>query len=228
MADFNTEAYARIMRPTDHAFNWQWDQYRPTNRQDYIRIVAKVRGAWPREVASDLRVCNEHIVMGWDWFEHVVAQRVEARLEQHAGAVDEPRARLFVGYLEAMTANMNEMYYEEGEEEDEDEDSSYEFVTSTSSYLRSHNSQSTRSRIAGIRHNLELQHNSESHFVRERQRLEREYDIIMELVDVGSIHPFGNMEFRIMDKAGRVVGPVKHAIGFSYIGETAVFYQLKN
>jgi hypothetical protein len=131
MADFNTAAYAWIMTLTDYAFNVQWNQFRPTEREDYIRIVSEVRTYWTREQASDFRVCYEHVVMGWDWFEQVVAQRVEARLREYPGAANTAHARLFLGYLGAMTANVNEIYFAQGdgevwsedeEEEDEIED----------------------------------------------------------------------------------------------------------
>jgi hypothetical protein len=88
---------------------------------------------------------------------------------------------------------------------------------------------STRScnRIVESHRDRELRQYRQSHFRQERRRLERHYDIIMELPDVGPIKPLGNMQFRVKNKAGVVIGVVKNVHGYSTVGDSAVFWRLK-
>jgi hypothetical protein len=107
MADFHTAAYARIMMLTDNCFNWQWTHFKPTDREDYIRIVGEVCQAWAHEATPGFRVCHDHVRMGWDWFEYVVARRIKARLQQ-VGALNTPRGQWFIRYLDVIVDNLDE------------------------------------------------------------------------------------------------------------------------
>jgi hypothetical protein len=98
MDDFNMAAYTQLMTLADNAFNVQWNQFRPQGREDYTRIGRDLNVSWDREAANGYYVCYEHIVMGSEWLEYVVAQRVAARLRQYPGAVDTTHARSFLRY----------------------------------------------------------------------------------------------------------------------------------
>jgi hypothetical protein len=84
------------------------------------------------------------------------------------------------------------------------------------------------SRVHEPRCDRELRQYRQSHFQQERRRLERHYDIVTELNDVGRIRLLGNMEYRVKNKAGRAIGVVRNVHGYSLVGECAVFWRLKS
>jgi hypothetical protein len=81
--------------------------------------------------------------------------------------------------------------------------------------------------MAEARRKRELQHYRQLHFERERRHLEHEYDIVMQLKDVGPVFPMGNMEFPVKNKVDVDIGVANDAFEFSYIGVCAVIYRLK-
>jgi hypothetical protein len=78
---FNTVAYSWVMAQTDVAFDQQHGDWRLRGAEDYIRIIGIVCTAWFRTWGKQVRICQDHIDVGKDWMELVIANRIKRRLE---------------------------------------------------------------------------------------------------------------------------------------------------
>jgi hypothetical protein len=350
MPNFQHDAFARIVSITDDLFDKQWVRFRPTGREDYTRIAGEARYVWCVRGYENTHVCQEHVRMGWDYFDKEVARRLHERLFIQ-GATNSWAGQLFNGWFLALLRMIEERYFRQDNEENEasvesaedevheeqpqeddgnstdvdmrneremlladllsqipdvkaDENpvqmpghepvvqpsqpsspaiavaprtsrrtqtlpagagrtpanplpnpipaqrsnapahqgepmSTHESDSDTDSDIdsdsvealalprRTRTSTRSRNRIVESHRDRELRQYRQSHFRQERRRLERHYDIIMELPDVGPIKPLGNMEFRVKNKAGIVIGVVKNVHGYSIVGDSAVFWRLK-
>jgi hypothetical protein len=86
-----------------------------------------------------------------------------------------------------------------------------------------------RNRIQETPRQRELQHYRQSHLARERRRLEEEYDIVAEFQHVGYITRRGDMGWDVWNQQGAaIIGLVCNAIGYTFLGDSAVFYRMKD
>jgi hypothetical protein len=86
-----------------------------------------------------------------------------------------------------------------------------------------------RNRVQETPRQRELRHYRQAHFARERRRLEEEYDIVAEIQNVGHITRRGGMDWDVWNQQGAaIIGLVRNAIGYTFLGDSAVFYRMKD
>jgi len=362
LVDFDTEVYAFLIAVTDDYFSRQQGHYFRQGREDYIRVISEVRQWWTRSGHSEVRVCHDHVRMGWDWFEYEVARRVETLL-LNANATTSWSGRLFASYIEGIRRNLDHFWplptprapseaSDDTERSDTEEDNfsiygdqlddvptvqptqgedamsdmdakstaqplnddeEYEPVSiydlqvpltppymptaqastqteaftlpaqgfplhgggapthsvplplfapapihesqdhssmeddefggstlgasrpssratsrSDPSSVPSRRHRHRRDRTEDAHRDRELRHYRRSHFSKNRKWIEKHYDIVSEMNNVGPVDNLGGMSYRVKNRAGREISIVRGAVGYTYLGESVVFYRLKD
>lgn len=133
--------------------------------------------------------------------------------------------------------SLSPVSYDTRDEQDSNTDETYPSSALTRQYRRRSPAlgtihrrslaRSPRDRIATARHDRELRHFRQSHFLRERRSLKRHYEIVTKLKDAGPVTALGGMEFRVKGRSVRTMAVIKNALAFTVIGDTTVFYRLK-
>ncbi|KAH5451822.1 hypothetical protein HBI30_129370 [Parastagonospora nodorum] len=83
-------------------------------------------------------------------------------------------------------------------------------------------------RLDDARHNRELRHLQQSEVLKARRKLEEQDHIVLdEVQNAGQVLRLGNMDWRVMRSNGEELCEVSGAIGYQFIGETAMFYRNK-
>jgi len=84
-------------------------------------------------------------------------------------------------------------------------------------------------RFDDARHDRELRHLQQSEVLRARRRLEEQDHIVLDVVqNVGQVLRLGNMDWLVMARSnGQELCKVSGAIGYQFVGETAIFYRNK-
>jgi hypothetical protein len=128
MVDFDTNAFAWLMRKTDAQFMKQCKTWGLRVSEDYVRIYGIVRQYWQHYYpgSANIFVCSEHKEIGDDWLEYVVAQRIRRRILDE-GESGSKAGYLFLAHFQAMEENFQRYHNnaaprveEQAEEEEQD------------------------------------------------------------------------------------------------------------